>query len=299
MSGRTKSGLTRPTTRLLIVSPKAGSADEASQRQLLMAFPGIPTVELDRKRDFRELLTPRALVIAAGGDGTVGVVARALAGSDKRLAILPMGTFNNFARWLGIPEDLAEAIAVVRNGRTDRVTIGRINGEPFLEMGALGLFGQALAFGEAAKGAELPELRDAFRLLVGARNFRFRLSGDLEAEGRTLSMVVANTSSTGARLELGDKDPTVPELELLVRAGESRTHIVSRVLRAGLRLRRSRPLEPEMRFRFRRITVTTRPKVPIYADLKRVGRTPAEIEAWAGALRVIRPRDSAPKRPRS
>ena len=57
-------------------------------------------------------------MVVAGGYGTIGYVARALAGTRRRLGILSLGTFNNFALGLGMPEDLDRAIAVVRAGKT-------------------------------------------------------------------------------------------------------------------------------------------------------------------------------------
>src|SRR5215210_152139 len=56
-------------------------------------------------------------VVAAGGDGTVNAVASALLGTRKRLGVLPAGTFNYFARNLGIPLDVPGAVRTVAEGR--------------------------------------------------------------------------------------------------------------------------------------------------------------------------------------
>ncbi len=62
------------------------------------------------------------LVVAAGGDGTVNAVVNALMQVDAerrpRLAILPLGTANDFAGTLCIPDDLSQAIALLE---TDQV----------------------------------------------------------------------------------------------------------------------------------------------------------------------------------
>ena len=50
------------------------------------------------------------LVIVGGGDGTISAAASALVGTDTTLGILPLGTLNHFARDLGIPADVGEAV---------------------------------------------------------------------------------------------------------------------------------------------------------------------------------------------
>ncbi|HEX6217694.1 MAG TPA: diacylglycerol kinase family protein [Sphingomicrobium sp.] len=80
------------------------------------------------------------MVIAAGGDGTIGTVASVLAGTDTALAILPLGTLNHFARDLGIPADLDEAAALVATGKARSVDVGEVNGRIFINNSAIGLY---------------------------------------------------------------------------------------------------------------------------------------------------------------
>ncbi|NAZ37780.1 diacylglycerol kinase family protein [Rubellimicrobium sp. CFH 75288] len=79
-------------------------------------------------------------VVAAGGDGTVMAVADAVAGSGRRFGVVPLGTFNFFARGHGIPEDPAEAAALILRGRTRAVAVGEVNGKPFLNNASLGVY---------------------------------------------------------------------------------------------------------------------------------------------------------------
>ncbi|HEY7349737.1 MAG TPA: diacylglycerol kinase family protein [Ktedonobacterales bacterium] len=65
------------------------------------------------------------LVIAAGGDGTVGAAATHLAHSELPLGILPLGTSNDFARSLRLPLELAEACQIIATGRVRHVDLGR------------------------------------------------------------------------------------------------------------------------------------------------------------------------------
>src|ERR1700730_8779821 len=142
----------RLTSKLLIISAGAGGVTDEVESKLRARFPDFRVSAFNPRQEFRKQTTPRARVVVAGGDGTIGFVARALAGGNRTLGVLSLGTFNNFARSLGMPEDIDGAIAVIRAGKSRRVTLGRANGEPFLEAAAIGLFGEAIALGDHAKG---------------------------------------------------------------------------------------------------------------------------------------------------
>lgn len=77
-------------------------------------------------------------IAAAGGDGTICAVASVLAGTDRTLGVLPKGTFNYFARSLGVLQDLAGAVEVLRSGAPRRVSVARVNGHAFLNNASLG-----------------------------------------------------------------------------------------------------------------------------------------------------------------
>jgi diacylglycerol kinase family enzyme len=79
-------------------------------------------------------------VVAAGGDGTVSAVAAALAGSGVPLAVLPLGTLNHFAKDLGIPASLDEAVRVAVEGRVRELDVGEVNGRVFINNSSIGLY---------------------------------------------------------------------------------------------------------------------------------------------------------------
>lgn len=84
-------------------------------------------------------------IVAMGGDGTVGGVAAALVGTDARLGVLPGGTFNFFARSLGIPDDLRAAARVIVEGDVRPVRVGRAGGRIFLNNASIGAYAEVLA----------------------------------------------------------------------------------------------------------------------------------------------------------
>jgi diacylglycerol kinase family enzyme len=80
------------------------------------------------------------LVLAAGGDGTINAVATALIGTDAVLGVLPLGTFNHFAKDLKIPLGLEAAVANIFHGEVVNVDVGEVNGRIFLNNSSLGFY---------------------------------------------------------------------------------------------------------------------------------------------------------------
>lgn len=81
-----------------------------------------------------------SVIVAAGGDGTVAGIAHAVAGTGAAMAVLPLGTFNYFARGLRVPPDPAEAARAILSGQPHDIAVGSVNGKVFLNNVALGLY---------------------------------------------------------------------------------------------------------------------------------------------------------------
>ncbi len=272
--------------RLLIVNPGAGAVDDELLARLRREFPEYGVVYFPPEADFARHLPAGSLVIACGGDGTVGLVARALAGTGTVFGILALGTFNNFARALGLPTGVEEAIHVIKTGRPRPVTIGRVNGRDFMEAAAIGIFGDTIALGEAAKDLHYGEFMERLRETAVAGSFDFQVSGDVALEGRAVSIIVANTPSIGALLPIGDADPCDPYIELVIDRGRSRLAMVGHFLAALVQHRPPRALETH---RVRQVEVRTAHPITVHADAAEAGMTPAAIESWPGGIQVILP----------
>ncbi len=80
------------------------------------------------------------LVAAGGGDGTINAVASVMVGSGVRFGVLPLGTLNHFAKDLGVPLDLDEAVRNLASGVPRQVDVGEVNGRIFLNNSSLGLY---------------------------------------------------------------------------------------------------------------------------------------------------------------
>jgi YegS/Rv2252/BmrU family lipid kinase len=79
------------------------------------------------------------LVIVGGGDGTLNAAVDALVETQLPLGILPLGTANDLARTLGIPNSLDEACKIIAYGELRRIDLGWVNGKHFFNVASMGL----------------------------------------------------------------------------------------------------------------------------------------------------------------
>ncbi len=80
------------------------------------------------------------VVAAAGGDGTINLVASLALDAQVAFGLVPLGTFNFLARHLGIPLEPRAAAIALATGRTQRIHVGRVNGHLFLNNASFGLY---------------------------------------------------------------------------------------------------------------------------------------------------------------
>ena len=104
-------------------------------------------VRLERVRDpgdlaarARQAASRHDLLVAAGGDGTVSVVAGVAVSTGSSLGVLPMGTLNHFAKDVGLPLDLEKAVEAIVAGRVHQVDVGEVNGRIFVNNSSVGLY---------------------------------------------------------------------------------------------------------------------------------------------------------------
>jgi diacylglycerol kinase family enzyme len=103
--------------------------------------------------------SPADAVVLGGGDGTLSTGAAVLAGGRKPMGVLPLGTFNHFARDLGIPLKLEDAVRTIAEGRVREVDVGEAGGRPFLNNVSIGLY------------PEMVRVRDDLRRHRGTRKW--------------------------------------------------------------------------------------------------------------------------------
>ena len=284
---------------LAIVNPAAGGgtarADvDAILEQLRERFETIDVVETSLDHPTATELGERAVAehydvaIAAGGDGTVSAVARALIGSDVTLGILPFGTFMNIARALGIPrEDAHGAVDVIARATMRRIDVGEVGGQVFFEAAGIGLDADAFL---ATRAAQRGQRRRAFTILgalLRRRGARVRI--DVDGRTRThrvLQAVVSNGPwygwgfevAPGAELDDGRLD--------LVIFGDNKLRVFREMIAAAVD--RDRDAQGH-RYRGTRITFSATRELAVHADGMVVGNLPQTFTVRPKALRVFAP----------
>jgi diacylglycerol kinase family enzyme len=137
---------------ILVHNPTAGEGKHsAAALAAMLRAKGyrVRHVHAKKKKQMRSLANARGLIVIAGGDGTVHKVARRIAGRDKTVTILPLGTANNIARSLGVHGTPGDLVAGLSRARERVIDLGVAKGpwgkRVFMEGTGGGLFAEVMA----------------------------------------------------------------------------------------------------------------------------------------------------------
>lgn len=234
-------------------------------------------------------------VLVVGGDGTVGEVANGLIGSEMVLGILPLGSFMNIARMLSIPNDLDQAIMLIKIGRVRKIDAGKVtmlNGielNPpyfFLESSSMGLEAQAHEYIhqiESGKGWSLIKMVKSFwDFYIYSSDIQI---DDLIIHTKASAIVVGNGSLSGPGLamsleaKLNDHLLTVSIYKM---AKFELIRLAMNLLMGKKQL--SRKIDV---FQGRKITISNRFPRLVHADARLFGKTPFKCQVEPNALSII------------
>lgn len=235
------------------------------------------------------------IVIVAGGDGTVALVAGNLVGTNVPLAILPVGTGNLLSRELGIPQDLRRAAAaIVDEHRTIEVDAMRIGERHYFLNAGVG-FPAAVMRDTSSKAKRrfgmLAYGRTAIEKMLQSRPTRFRLVVDGRARTvRAGFVMVANAGTLASSEVRWSKDTVVDDgiLDVFVaRARSPRDYVV---LAWNLWNGRSVGDGPNRHFRAHRdVSITPARPLAAQADGEAIGTRSIGVQIVPRAVRFIVP----------
>jgi diacylglycerol kinase family enzyme len=142
----TRQGDVQGVTVIVNARARKAGIDQLAELERAFASAGL-TARFDRVTDGLDIVkraTEAAargeVVVAAGGDGTVGTVAGVAVETNATFGVIPLGTLNHFARDAGIPTDLDAAVAVIAAGHVRMLDVGAVNGRVFVNNSSLGLY---------------------------------------------------------------------------------------------------------------------------------------------------------------
>jgi diacylglycerol kinase (ATP) len=280
------------------LSTNAGGPEEVQQalREAGVAFEPCPTEYAGHATELARAAVAegRRLVIAAGGDGTVGEVAQALAGTDTVLGIMPLGSVMNVARTLCIPRDLPGAARLIAAGQVIAMDLGKVGKTYFVEAAGVGLAAGLFGYFEQldSRGLRLRTLQGLMRFVHDLGTPRLLV----EADGRTRQVrapmiTVANSPFVGAAYALAP-DARIDDglLDVVIFRGLGVARILAHLI-AVFGGRRLPPPPGTITLRARSIQISVvarrRRPLPVHADGAATGTTPAHFEIVPGALRVL------------
>jgi diacylglycerol kinase family enzyme len=304
-----------PAEAVLVVSPHSGNSRALARSRRELERHAIDIAEeldiqaIERLPELLRSATGEArLVIAAGGDGTVGGVASRLAGADNVLGVLPLGTGNDFARSLYISVNPRRAARQLATGEVSSVDLGRLTraGQPPAYFAHAASVGLNVNFAKLATRASVRARLGRLTYLAAAAyavreqaSFTCGLEHDGRIEELTLQqLAVISAPVIGGSLGLNLRSPYRDEhgLDVLAIANVPPWTL----LRAGLFLLAGikRPVAGVRAMHVDSIGVESRSPLALALDGELNGSLPGRFETLPGALRVITPVSRNPRRRR-
>jgi diacylglycerol kinase (ATP) len=297
----------KPVRVKLIANPGAGDPAQASARleqvtrylteaglqvDVALAHPKKEAIPIVRKA----IKNGYDVIVAMGGDGTLGAVIRGLAGSKVRLGIIAGGTENDIARSLGIPDDLKEACALIASGHTRKLDLGQITTKDrkkfhFFMVAAIGLTATLYPLISEVPEGKLSGIKDAvatFFKYDSKPTVFLTLDDESKIEVETMLVTIANTPVTGAK-NLVAPDASMEDglLDIAVYPSFNKAELLGYFVKSANE--RATSDGTIQRYRARKIKVKTSPKLDIAAEGILLGKGTAWIKVLPKALRVIAP----------
>ena len=235
-------------------------------------------------------------LIIYGGDGSVNAMAHALAGSGVELGILPSGTGNDFARALGIPTDIRQALDILQSAVSRPVDLGQCNGQYFINVAGIGFDAEVVSnarrFKRFASSRKAAYFLSVFYTLLRMKSYRATIFFDGENEGverRLLLGAVGNGRYIGGGMCVAPKaeiDDGMLDVCLVKKIGRLHFLRLFPLFIRGDHIAHTDVVEYR---RVRSIAIHFEQKLPLQMDGELCSATKLEASVVSGALRLLFP----------
>ena len=287
---------------VVILNPEAGSVkDVAAVVRRIRHLPDVEVRLTTRKGDAMRFARTALrkgceMIVAAGGDGTLNEVVNGIGAtnSDVRLGLIPLGTGNDFARTLGLPTDLDEAIAVLAAGHTRAIDLVRVTSDKvryFVNVSAggfSGLVNEKLTPAMKKTWGPLAYLRSAVAALPQLRAYRTKVSFN---KGKRLTLSLYNVVIANGRYVAGGRliapKASIDDGLLDIILIKERPAAELALLAARVALGHHLSSDAIVFRRAAKVTVNSRPGMWFNVDGELVGNDPAAFEVLPRALQFV------------
>jgi YegS/Rv2252/BmrU family lipid kinase len=287
--------------QLLLVNPSAGGTRtpallprvQAAMRARGIDYRIVFTESLEHGcREARAAADAGEVTVVMSGDGLIGQVGGALAGTGAVMGVIPGGRGNDLARVLGIPTEVEGAVEVLAGGRTREIDVGEINGKRFLGVASCGFDSDANRIANEARWirGHLVYAYAALRALAGWRQAAFTVTLDGERrEFRGYGVAAANNRAYGGGMFVApdaELDDGLLDVVTLREVGKLRflTGILLKVFDG------SHVEQPEIGVaRAAEVRLEADRPFAVYADGDPIADLPATVRLLPRALRMIVP----------
>jgi diacylglycerol kinase (ATP) len=272
----------------LLANPGSGGAEEFdAERCLRSRGATVNAFSIEEHEAAAELEADRIAV--AGGDGSIGCAAETAGRVGASLAVIPVGTANDFARALELPSEPEDACRLAVEGQvTRRLDLGRMDGRPFVNVASAGLPPVAAREASGLKGAlgPLAYAVGALRAALSASPVGAGVSCDGEElfSGSAWQVTVACSGAFGAGAAV-DADPGDGMLDAVAIEATSRIALVARGY--GLRAGRVESQRGVRSCRARRVAVDVPPGTEFNVDGEVVEAGQARFAVEPDAFEVV------------
>jgi diacylglycerol kinase (ATP) len=231
-------------------------------------------------------------IVLGGGDGTVNLALDALLEVDRPLGILPLGTANDLARSLDIPDNLDRAVDVIVIGNIRRVDVAFANDVSFINAIGMGLgprMTREMKDDEKSRFGVIAYLLGIGRALRGQSRFQ----ANIDCDGRKrqydcMQLTIANGIHYGGGMTIAD-DARIDDgrLDVVAVRHQGRLSLLANALRfhSG-NLRSSDTMH---HFRCKHATISTRPALEVTVDGEFLTETPVECSVRKRCLSIFAP----------
>jgi diacylglycerol kinase (ATP) len=193
-------------------------------------------------------------IVASGGDGTARSIASLLQGQAPPLALIPAGTGNVLAAELDLPRDAQGIADMLLHGPVVRLSIGTVNGSPFLLMIGAGFDGHVIARLPLALKRRVGRLAFGWPVITALARKPRLFPATIDGQAHDASwLVVANATRYGGRFVLSPRtNVLVPGFNVVMSRATSRRQrlwellhlLLGRLERAGtIEMRPARVIE--------------------------------------------------------